>query len=136
MRQAVADRERLDDVVKLLELPWVGLLRPHRRQDGRRSEVVREQRSGHPEKRQEDGARDRAARPVCELADDQSRDHPDGEEPDDHDDAVALVARDLVVHVLARLAVGFLDRVPQALGRVAAPDLRPHEAIAESGHVL
>src|ERR1051325_11101949 len=101
----VTDRESLHDVVELLVLVRVGFAGAHRGEYRRRAEVIRVEGGADAQERERDRARDRATVSVSKPTDDETDDEPDKQETNDHDHAVALVARDLVVHLGGPLVV-------------------------------
>ncbi len=98
-RYAVSDGERLDDVVQLLVLARVSLLGAGRGEHCRRTEVVREERGANAQQAEDDGPKNAPTAAIGEAADNKAGEQPDDQEQGDHDDAVALVAGDLVIHL-------------------------------------
>src|SRR5205823_4346019 len=126
---------------KLLVLPWVGLVRAHRAQDGRRAKVVGVQSGADAQEAEDDRSDDRTlGAGSADLADDETRQQPQRQEADHDDDALALVAGDLVIHRSSRtLRAGtppLADGLAHRRGRPTAPDLGPDKSVRERRDVV
>ena len=112
LRQAVADRQPLDDVVQLCVLLWIGWARARNRKHQARARRQREHRCEQREQpgdhhagddRLGMGAGHRSvrvrARGIEDQADNGADPDPDDEEEEDVEHGLALVGGDLLVHV-------------------------------------